>query len=37
MGAELGSCCRSARAILIGILQIRQEMQFSRKDRLPRS
>eukprot|EP01044_Picomonas_judraskeda_P009413 COSAG03_NODE_1145_length_4725_cov_2.878513_3_plen_291_part_00 len=34
MGAEFGSCCRSARAILIGILQNRQEMQFSRKDRL---
>eukprot|EP01043_Picozoa_sp_COSAG02_P028101 COSAG02_NODE_1689_length_11307_cov_50.624911_2_plen_163_part_00 len=33
VGAEFGSCCRSARAILIGILQNRQEMQFSRKDR----
>eukprot|EP01043_Picozoa_sp_COSAG02_P053144 COSAG02_NODE_5828_length_4008_cov_3.994372_1_plen_154_part_10 len=34
VGAEFGSCCRSARAILIGILQNRQEMQFSAKDRL---
>ena len=34
-GAEFGSCCRSAGTILIGILQNRQEMQFSRKDRLP--
>jgi len=33
MGAELGSCCHSAWAILIGILQNRQEMQFSAKDR----
>eukprot|EP01044_Picomonas_judraskeda_P019388 COSAG03_NODE_4079_length_1696_cov_1.083281_3_plen_153_part_01 len=35
VGAEFGSCCRSVGAILIGILQNRQEMQFSRKDRLP--
>jgi hypothetical protein len=34
MGAEFGSCCHSARAILIGILQNRQEMQFSAKDPL---
>eukprot|EP01043_Picozoa_sp_COSAG02_P100108 COSAG02_NODE_36200_length_457_cov_83.583799_1_plen_77_part_01 len=34
VGAEFGSCYRSARAILIGILQNRQEMQFSAKDRL---
>ena len=34
MGAKLGSCCRSARAILIGILQNRQEMQFCAKDRM---
>ena len=34
VGAEFGSCCHSARVILIGILQNRQEMQFSRKDRL---
>ena len=34
LGAEFGSCCRSARAILIGILQNRQEMQFSAKDRM---
>ena len=33
LGVEFGSCCRSARAILIGILQNRQEMQFSAKDR----
>ena len=33
-GAELGSCCHSAWAILIGILQNRQEMQFSAKDRM---
>ena len=32
--AEFGSCCRSARVILIRILQNRQEMQFSAKDRL---
>ena len=34
VGAEFGSCCHSARAILIGILQNRQEMRFSAKDRL---
>ena len=34
VGAEFDSCWRSARAILIGILQNRQEMKFSRKDRL---
>ena len=34
VGAEFGSCCHLARAILIGILQNRQEVQFSRKDRL---
>ena len=33
VGAEFGSCYRSTRAILIGILQNRQEMQFSRMDR----
>ena len=33
VGAEFGSCCRSAGAILIRIPQNRQEMQFSRKDR----
>eukprot|EP01046_Picozoa_sp_COSAG06_P043283 COSAG06_NODE_5650_length_3341_cov_39.940988_2_plen_41_part_00 len=33
-GAELGSCCHSAWAILIGILQNRQEMKFCAKDRL---
>ncbi len=27
-GAELGSCCHSAWAILIGILQNRQEMKY---------
>ena len=34
MGAELSSCCHSARAILIGILQNRSEVQSSAKDRL---
>ena len=34
VGAEFGSCCHSAWAILIGILQNRQEMQFSAKDRM---
>ena len=34
MGAELSSCCHSARTILIGILQNRQEMQFCAKDRM---
>ena len=33
VGAEFGSCCHSARVILIRILQNRQEMQFSAKDR----
>ena len=33
VGAEFGSCCRSVGAISIGILQNRQEMQFSRMDR----
>ena len=35
VGAEIGSCWWSARVILIRILQNRQEVQFSRKDRLP--
>ena len=35
LGAEFGSCCRSAGTILIGILQNRLEVQFSAKDRLP--
>ena len=35
VNAELGSGCHSARAILIGILQNRQEMQFSATDRAP--
>eukprot|EP01044_Picomonas_judraskeda_P023106 COSAG03_NODE_5961_length_1141_cov_1.598848_2_plen_52_part_01 len=34
VGAEFGRCCHSARVILIGILQNRQEMQFSAKDRM---
>ena len=34
LGAELGSCCRSARAILIEILQNRHEMLLSAKDRM---
>ena len=34
VGAELGSCCHSAWAILIGILQNRQEMLLSAKDRM---
>eukprot|EP01043_Picozoa_sp_COSAG02_P088580 COSAG02_NODE_25674_length_652_cov_0.915009_1_plen_69_part_01 len=34
VGAEFGSWWWSARAILIGILQNRQEMQFSAKDRM---
>ena len=34
VGGEFSSCWWSARAILIGILQNRQEMQFSAKDRL---
>ena len=33
VGAEFGSCCHSARVILIGIMQNRQEMQFFAKDR----
>ena len=34
VGAELGSCCHSAWAILIEILQNRQEMLLSAKDRM---
>ena len=33
-GAELGSCCHSAWAILIEILQNRHEMLLSAKDRM---
>ena len=34
VGAEFGSCCRSAGTILIGVLQNRQEVQFATKDRM---
>ena len=34
VGGEFGSCWWSARVILITILQNRQEVQFSRKDRV---
>eukprot|EP01043_Picozoa_sp_COSAG02_P012469 COSAG02_NODE_481_length_21461_cov_43.885597_8_plen_76_part_00 len=34
VGAEFGSCWRSVQATLIRILQNRQEMQFSAKDRM---